>query len=232
MRFKNLTQFLFCISGLVTAQLVSASESDHQRFNQALTLFYNDQLDEAAHIFREVQGCCDGQAKYYLARTMPDSMASESITLLFEAANMGSFMAMQSLASRHRDGRGVKVDLLKATDFERAAQEAQIAQWGKSEMVAYDESGEEIDLALTLKQKIDDGDVAAMYGLARLMEASGVEGKGVADAAKLYEKAAILGHLESQYMIGYLYCRGLGVHQDTNQANQWLGLYQLGLECE
>jgi TPR repeat protein len=33
-------------------------------------------------------------------------------------------------------------------------------------------------------------------------------------------------------MIGYLYCRGLGVHQDTNQANQWLTLYQLGLVCE
>jgi TPR repeat protein len=188
-------------------------------------LFYNDQLDEAAYIFREVQDCCDGQAKYYLARTMPGSMASESIALLFEAANMGSFMAMQDIASRYRDGIGVKVDVLMATDWERAAQEAQIVKWGKSEMVYYDESGEEVDLVLILKQKADDGDAVAMYGLARLMDASNVEGKDVADAARLYEKAAILGHQESQYMIGYLYCRGLGVHQDTNQANQWLALY-------
>lgn len=229
---KHLSRILLGIGFISFFAIASSAQVPITRFEKALSLFYNDQLDEAASIFKEIQGCCEGQAKYYLARTMPDSMASESAFLLIEAAEMGSFMAMSDLATRHKHGNGVELDLLKSMDFKRASLEVQVEKWGRSQMSSFDEDGEEVDLVSVLQSKVNDGDATAMYGLAILFDSFAVEGKGVSEAALLYESAAVLGHKESQLMIGYLYCRGLGVGKNLDLANYWLNQYANGMKCK
>src|SRR5262245_61259218 len=79
-----------------------------------------------------------------------------------------------------------------------------------------------VEAAKWYKKAADEGNVEAMYRLARIVSA-GAQGvkKSPELAAKLYESAARQGHVEAQNWLGYSYQRGLGVQQSDANAVEW-----------
>ncbi len=148
---------------------------------------------------------------------------------LREAAAAGDSLAEFELALRLVDGRGVAKDPHAAEQwFEQAAvRDLPIAQY---RLAALYEKGigvaRDSQLAISWYTKAATaGNARAMHNLA-VMNAEGAAGgkPDYAEAAQWFRKAGQLGIRDSQFNLGILYARGMGVPQDLVQSWMWFSL--------
>jgi localization factor PodJL len=148
---------------------------------------------------------------------------------LREAAAAGEPLAEFELALRLVEGRGVAKDPRAAAQwFEQAAvRDLPIAQY---RLAALYEKGigvaRDPQLAMSWYTKAATaGNARAMHNLA-VMNAEGAAGgkPDYAEAAQWFRKAGQLGIRDSQFNLGILYARGMGVPQDLAQSWLWFSL--------
>ena len=148
---------------------------------------------------------------------------------LRDAANAGDPGAETELALRYLEARGLPRDpKIAARWFEQAAtQGLPIAQY---RLGALYEKGtgvtRDIQLARSWYMKAANaGNARAMHNLAVLDAEDGGIGKpDYAEAAQWFRRAGELGVRDSQFNLGVLYGRGLGVPQDLEQSWLWFSL--------
>jgi localization factor PodJL len=148
---------------------------------------------------------------------------------LRDAANAGDPGAETELALRYLEARGLPRDpKIAARWFEQAAtQGLPIAQY---RLGALYEKGtgvtRDTQLARSWYMKAANaGNARAMHNLAVLDAEDGGTGKpDYAEAAQWFRRAGELGVRDSQFNLGVLYGRGLGVPQDLQQSWLWFSL--------
>jgi localization factor PodJL len=148
---------------------------------------------------------------------------------LRDAANAGDPGAETELALRYLEARGVPRDpKIAARWFEQAAtQGLPIAQY---RLGALYEKGtgvtRDTQLARSWYMKAAKaGNARAMHNLAVLDAEDGGMGKpDYAEAAQWFRRAGELGVRDSQFNLGVLYGRGLGVPQDLDQSWLWFSV--------
>lgn len=140
------------------------------------------------------------------------------------ADNHGIGNSAHSLAFMYFNGDGVEKDERKAVDYFLIAAHAGITQAqciisdeyrsGRFFQQDYEEARKWMERAAT------KGDPEAQFMLGRYY----VGGYGFDDEQKLYEwvsKAAEQGHVEAEYVVGGCFKYGMGVAEDSVQANKW-----------
>jgi localization factor PodJL len=148
---------------------------------------------------------------------------------LREAAAAGDPAAELELALRLVDGRGVARDLGAAAQWfeQAAAQDLPLAQYRLATL--YEKGlglGRDPQLAMAWYAKAAGaGNARAMHNLA-VMNADGAAGgkPDYGEAAQWFRKAGQLGIRDSQFNLGVLYARGMGVPQDLVQSWLWFSL--------
>jgi localization factor PodJL len=149
--------------------------------------------------------------------------------MLRDAANAGDPGAETELALRYLEARGLPRDpKIAARWFEQAAtQGLPIAQY---RLGALYEKGtgvtRDVQLARSWYMKAaSGGNARAMHNLAVLDAEDGGMGRpDYAEAAQWFRRAGELGVRDSQFNLGVLYGRGLGVPQDLVQSWFWFSL--------
>jgi localization factor PodJL len=148
---------------------------------------------------------------------------------LRDAAAAGDANAQFELGLRFIEGRSVAKDPHVAAQWfaEAAAHDLPIAQY---RLAALYEKGigvaRDAQLAMSWYAKAANaGNARAMHNLAVMNAEGGAGGKpDYAEAAQWFHKAGLLGVRDSQFNLGILYARGMGVPQDLVQSWLWFSL--------
>lgn len=145
------------------------------------------------------------------------------------AARAGDPAAAFLVAGRYAEGRGTDVDLEAATKWLGYAVQRGSAPAALRLGALYESAGKDMGEARRFYTwAAEQGNVRAMHALAMLLSEGtlpGLNGKpDWAGALKWFRTAADLGHRDSQYNLGVIYARGLGVSADVVEAWKWLDL--------
>ena len=218
---------------LLTLFIPICAYASPQTLEDAKDLFYKGSYPAAKPLLEEAKACCEGEALYYLARIAEHNPSPNStqttIQLYHESAALGYSPSMVVLANKYAIGDGVEQNLLTATDWLRKAGDTERKP---SIQIINVETDQTVDVIDQWKRKAEQSDSNAIYRLARIYDDGILVPRNLTLAAKYYQEAANLGHVESEFMTGYFLCRGIGISQDINQANQWLTAYRNGLSCQ
>ncbi len=153
----------------------------------------------------------------------------EKIERLETRARAGDLRAQVALGRVYEKGEGIKPDPVKARDWYKLAAEKNYneAHYALGMLYAdpeipftsYSKAAEHFRQAANI-----GGHAEAQYELGRLY----YKGRGVpndlAEAFKLYRRAAVQGHPVAQYLLGTMHNFGWGVRIDKIEAYVWLSL--------
>lgn len=145
------------------------------------------------------------------------------------AARAGDPAAAFLVAGRYAEGRGTDADLDAATKWLGYAVQRGSALAALRLGALYESGGKDMSEARRFYTwAAEQGNVRAMHALAMLLSEGSLPGlNGKPDwtgALKWFRAAADLGHRDSQYNLGVIYARGLGVSADPAEAWKWLDL--------
>lgn len=145
------------------------------------------------------------------------------------AARAGDPGAAFLVAGRYAEGRGTDADLDAATKWLGYAVQRGSALAALRLGALYESGGKDMSEARRFYTwAAEQGNVRAMHALAMLLSEGSLPGlNGKPDwtgALKWFRAAADLGHRDSQYNLGVIYARGLGVSADPAEAWKWLDL--------
>jgi TPR repeat protein len=156
---------------------------------------------------------------------MVDEGSKEDIKRLREWVKKGKAWAMEMLATRYRDGVGVKQSDKKAVElYEMAAKRGSAtAQYNLGQCYRRGDLG----LTQSTERAIEYYTLAAEQGYADAQYNLGLlcnNGTGVESDAiiELYTKAAEQGDAAAQFNLGVCYCNGTGVEQSYTKARKWI----------
>ena len=161
-----------------------------------------------------------------LAVDVPAGIASEALR---DAARKGDRVAIYEIGVRYSQGRGVKRDMKLAADWFGRAAERGFAP-GEYSLGSLHEKGvgvpRDLDRASELyASAAEKGNARAMHNLAVINAQDMPDRKAdFAKALGLWEQAAALGVKDSQFNLGILYARGMGVAQDLVQSYKWFAV--------
>ncbi|MGL4286290.1 MAG: hypothetical protein ACRCVA_08115, partial [Phreatobacter sp.] len=149
------------------------------------------------------------------------------------AAEGGNPAAAFELGTRYLDGRGVPVSATEAANWYQRAADAGLAP-AQYRLGSLYEKGtgvtRDLPRARGLYEKAAEaGNGKAMHNLA-VMFAQGAlsERPDYRTAAQWFRRAADYGVADSQFNLGILYARGLGVDQSLAESYKWFALAALG----
>lgn len=145
------------------------------------------------------------------------------------AAVGGDAAAAFLVAQRYAEGRGVEADPEAAVKWLAFAMQKGSAPAAHRLGAMYEAAGRELGEARRFYEwAAEHGNVRAMHALAMLLsDGSAAVAGGKPDwtgALRWFRAAAELGYRDSQYNLGVVYARGLGVAADLGEAYKWLAL--------
>jgi hypothetical protein len=154
----------------------------------------------------------------------PKSYNSE-LAQIVSLANKGDLNSQLELASRYRDGNGVKQDNKKMFKYYKLAAlqghndseyfTGNMFYWGTGTRVNKVEAVKWFTIAANKGHAKAQHDLAYCYA-----NGMGIK-KDPKEATKWYKKAANEDYKPSQFNLANAYYKGLGVEKDLNQANLW-----------
>ena len=134
-----------------------------------------------------------------------------------QEAKQGNSNAQFDVASMYQNGRGVKPDLGKATEWYKKSA-AQNNPKAVSRLKILQANEERFKKVLV---QADKGDAESQYKLGKMY----TEGAGVsinhAKATEAFESAAKQGHAKAEYKLGLNYYEGTGVNRNRKTAYKW-----------
>ncbi len=148
---------------------------------------------------------------------------------LRDAAANGDSKALFEIGNRYMDGRGVTSDLAKAAEWYDLAAERGFAP-AQYRIGNFYEKGlglaRDLAKAKTYYQlAAEQGNASAMHNLAVLF-AAGIDGAAPDNeaAARWFTQAAELGVKDSQFNLGILSAKGVGLPQNLEESYKWFAL--------
>ena len=169
------------------------------------------------------------EVDYYRALILgrsPDALDTrKAVRYLKQAAGQRYAPAMWALGQAYDRGNGVAQDLLRAMDWYRKAEAASRRQVTPARYFQRREGGL---VEASIARQIDrltrqaETDMDARFQLGRLFDQGVQTQRDFAKALYWYRSAAENGHRYASFLLGYFFCRGLGVPADAATSNLWL----------
>ena len=134
-----------------------------------------------------------------------------------QEAKQGNSDAQFDVASMYQNGRGVKPDLARATEWYKKSAAQQNPQ-AVSRLKLLEENEERFK---KVQAQADKGNAASQYKLGKMY----TEGTGVnidyARATAAFQSSAEQGYTKAEYKLGLHYYEGTGIRQDRKAAYKW-----------
>ncbi len=133
---------------------------------------------------------------------------------------------MFHMGMMYDNGIGVQPNALLANDWYRKAKKAELPK--KINATFYKEKGNEMvevpysEILEDLISQAEGGNAEIQFQLAMIYDDGKLVPRDFAKALHWYKKAAINDYEEAQFILGYFYCRGIGVLKDKEISNEWL----------
>ncbi len=220
---------IFCFLFICTTVACTANKSP--TLQQAINQYYGSDIEGALDNFMALSKQNNAEAYYYLGLIYSDSRFKQfnpktAISYLLSAADLNHIEAMNKLGLIYDNGVGVEQNSLISLDWYRKAKQAEkpITQniiFSKNENNKLVNS-EYPTIFLDLLKEAEDGNAELQHKVAINYDNGALIPRDFSKALFWYKKAALNNYKESQFMLGYFYCRGLGIPQDSNLANDWL----------
>ena len=221
------------------AVLAQAAPSD--QLEKAKELYFSGDYNHSINYLKPLAADGNAEAQYYLglifkSDTFPKKDINTAMSYFLSAADQNNTSAMWALGQMYENGEGVEKNLLTATDWYRKSDrlsgtlKSQIHFFKNKDNILVDQSTSEV--IESLKHDADNGDVEALYKLGKLFDAGKLVSGNESEAFHWYLKAANKGHEYSMFLVGYFYCRGIGVEVDQAKANDWLARSNRKARCE
>ncbi|MCG5236078.1 tetratricopeptide repeat protein [Xanthobacter oligotrophicus] len=157
--------------------------------------------------------------------TAGDLPAAIGPTALQAAARAGDPAAAFLVAGRYAEGRGVEADPDAAVKWLAFAMQRGSAPAAHRLGALYESAGRDLGEARRFYEwAAGQGNVRAMHALAMLLCSGNGQTPDWEGAVRWFRAAAELGFRDSQYNLGVVYARGLGVAADAGEAFKWLSL--------
>lgn len=155
---------------------------------------------------------------------LPDAIGGP---VLRTAAKKGDASAAYEVGLRYAEGRGVTANYDEAAKwYGRAAQANLVPAMFRLGTLYEKGLGVRKDIGLAhryYRQAADHGNAKAMHNLA-VLEADGGGKPNYKNAAYWFLRAAERGVADSQFNLGILYARGIGVEQSLTESYKWFSL--------
>lgn len=232
--FRASLLFIFLATYLASC---SKPASDISTLHDLTQAFNEWKYQEVASILSHNKTALSPQEQYYLAvsyiRLTDSKNYPNAIFLLKQAADADVAEAAGELARVYEDGVVDHPDVLKALDWYHR-QTAISKKQPPSFIHYFDENGRPIsaeDMFKKIEALAAEGDVDAQVQLAKSYSHGINTHVDLTKALKWYEEAARQNDKHSELILGYIYCRGLGVEKSNDTANFWLKKYNASIEC-
>jgi TPR repeat protein len=224
--------FIFSVfSGVfMNGQSYSGVIEDQSILEKGKNHLYNQKYDQAKKILTPLANDNDREAQYYLAQVYrAQKQFDKAFTWFKKSGDNGNSQAYFQMGLMHDNGEGVEMNPLNAMDWYRKAKLSEINSLSDKQAKFYDDNQNGTLKQVTAntmlekqKQVAENGDVEAQYIVAQRLDFGIFVPRNFAEAIKWYQRAAENGHKESQFQLGYFFCRGVGVEQNKKLANEWL----------
>lgn len=220
----SLFLLLFCFSSL--RALAAPENSAKKLISLTQENLYTESCRNTALYVNNQNLYSEPEAAYFVAVCLQQEPATpkalrEAIKLLEYSQSKGFADAALQLSLSYSNGYGVSVNFLIATDWQRAFDRLSKPA-RQPTMVITAKSAKSItttDLLRNLEKKALTGDPEAEYLLAKSYEKGEWSQVDMKKSMHWYSISAKGGNGHANFMMGYFYCRGIGVEKDTRKAN-------------
>ncbi len=201
------------------------------QLHKAIDYYFGEKNPDAAMpILTKLAKQNNPDAHYYLGliyinKELQHYNIELGLSHLTTAIDMGYSQAMHQMGMMYDNGIGVKQDALMANDWYRKAKRARKPNQAKAtfykqknnklEEVKYNEIFQE------LLNQAKGGDAEVQYQVANIYDEGYLVPQDFTKAIEWYEKSAQNNYKNAQFMMGYFYCRGIGVEKNLKLANDW-----------
>ena len=223
-----LSLLLLCICIHATCKADATSSSSVVQ--KGKDLFSDQKYLEALKVLTPIADEGDREAQYYVALIYrAQKEFDKALNWFKKSANNGYSDAFFQIGAMHDNGEGVEMNPLTAMDYYRKAK-LKAPDKGVQDKVSiytYDEQGNlkptsSNQLLEQQKQMAVNGNPETQYQVAHRLDYGLLTPRNFPEALKWYETAAENGYSEAQFILGYFYCRGIGVDRNATLANEWL----------
>jgi TPR repeat protein len=197
----------------------------------AINQYFKGNLKDCLPVFEKLASEGNPDAHYYLGLIFSDRQskyfdAKKGISHISSAIELGHSQAMFHMGMMYDNGIGVQRNALVANDWYRKSRKAESPV--KRTFNFYKEKANGIvevqysEILKDLTSQAENGNAEIQFQLARIYDDGKLVPRDFDKALHWYKKAAMNEYGEAQFTLGYFYCRGIGVKEDKEIANEWL----------
>lgn len=204
----------------------------NQQLEAAKEAYFTNEHTKSINILIPLAEEGHPEAQYYLglvysAPSLKAEQHTQAIKYLLLAANQNHAPAMFKIGLNYDEGIGVQLNPLTALDWyrksEKVSRNNKLNNLTFTTQPNFDTNPTPFNKILTsIEKSANQGDAEAQFQLARVYDLGQEVTYSISQAFRWYKAAAENNHHHSQFLLGYLYCRGLGINKDRNTANYWL----------
>ncbi len=227
----QISLFLLLFSFSTLRALAAPENSTEKLINLTQENLYTESCRNTALYVNNQNLYSVPEAAYFVAvclqqePTTPKAL-SEAIKLLEYSQSKGFADAALQLSLSYSNGYGVSVNFLIATDWQREFDRLS-KPTRQPTMIITGKGAKNIttaDLLRNLEKKANAGDPEAEYLLAKSYEKGEWSQVDIKKSMHWYSVSAKGGNGHANFMLGYFFCRGIGVEKDTIKANHYFQL--------
>ena len=223
---KALYSFFFFI---ISIQFVYADSLDASREN-AKKAYFSGELESSLSVFLTLSESGDTESQYYagliyLTEGWSGRHVEKALAYLTTAADKNSTDAMWKIGEVYENGWGTEKNILTALDWYRKSQQATLYKSNIQFAVVKNRQLElksNQDMINKLVKEAKQGNAESAYKLAKVYDEGRFVKQNHQSSFNWYKKAADMNHKYSMLMLGYYWCRGVGVEFNKNKANKWI----------
>jgi TPR repeat protein len=229
--FSMLT-FLLVSSYTASSTATETTPIYNQQLEAAKEAYFANEQTKSINILTPLAEKELPEALYYLgliysAPSFRPEQHTQAIKYLLLAAKKNHVPAMFKIGLNYDQGIGVQLNPLTALDWyrksEKVSRNNKLNNLTFTTQPNFDTNPKPFNTILTsIEKSANQGDAEAQFQLARIYDLGQEVTYSIEQAFKWYKTAAENNHHHSQFILGYLYCRGLGTNKDKITANYWL----------
>jgi uncharacterized protein len=169
------------------------------------------------------------KAAYFVALCLQQTAKSnedlqKAFNLLYSAANKGYQDAMYQLSMAYASGQGVSASIIQSLDWNRSYEKLKFKDHEPEAILLVNRSTTEktnsLSLLSNLEKKAKSGGPDAQFMLAKIHDRGQWAKPDLNQAIYWYIEAAKNKHDGANQMMGYFYCKGIGVEKNISTANK------------
>ena len=226
-RVKKVIINTWVLLGVICACFVYSA--DDPTLDRAITLYYQNKIEQAEKLLREPANNSNPIAQYYLGLIYLKHDPALAQPYFLQAAQQDHSEAMFQLAQVLENSAQPNA-LINALDWYRKSRLTTNQQAAPILLMQDGHDVSEDTIRKTLITEANRGDVDAMMQLAIKFD-SGTS-PDVLQAIHWFQKAASMGNHDAMLWLGFYHCKGVGVDKNSKNANLWFAKSQRQIRCE